>query len=275
MASLQTLKKKLRGIKSTEKLTKAMKSVSAAKYSLLCRRYSNFEAYRNNCYSLYFSYAQDITSFLPEINESAPMGVFVFSSNKGMCGGFNTEIFSFFNGEIKNMPEGTLYFPCGKKAVSYFTEKNIPFSRSFIFSDVPSATEGAEFLDEIMKMLADGIISSVNVIYPEYKNVMVQYPVRRRLFKGIECEKSEDLSESALFVPDRKTVTEHIAERIISAEIYSVILETALGAQAATLTTMRSAYDTAVSYSAMLEIQINRIRQSEVTADVIETSQSE
>ncbi len=275
MASLQTLKKKLKGIKSTEKLTKAMKSVSAAKYSFLNRRFSEFEAYKNSCLSLYSDYSGEIISLIPQVNTLAPMGVFVFASNKGMCGGFNTELFSFFNNERKCMPEDTLFFPCGKKAVGYFTEKGIPFAKSFIFSDTPEAQEGEEFLNELMKMLSEGIISSVFVIYPKYKNVMVQYPVKTELFKGIECEKNEASSDTAFFVPDKKTVIGHIAKRIISAEVYSVILETALGAQAATLTTMRSAYDTAVAYSAMLEVQINRLRQSEVTADVIETSQSE
>ena len=75
-----------------------------------------------------------------------------------------------------------------------------------------------------------------------------------------------------MFVPDRQTVILSTAERVLVSILYKKMLETALGAQAATLTTMRSAYDTACEYSAQLETQINRMRQSQVTADVIENS---
>ena len=75
-----------------------------------------------------------------------------------------------------------------------------------------------------------------------------------------------------MFVPDKKTVISNTAEKILISIIYKKILEAALGAQAATLTTMRSAYDTACEYASQLETEINRKRQSQVTADVIEVS---
>lgn len=271
MATLQALKKKLRGIKSTEKLTKAMKTVSAAKYSKLNRLFGSYSAYADKCTSLYKEYEGEINGYFPDGTDSAPAALFVFSSNKGMCGGFNTEIFNFAVKKIKELPENTLIFPCGKKTVNFFTEKRIPFEKSFIFSDTPSSFEAQEFLNEIFVKRKEGKISAVYIIYPEYKNVMRQIPVITELFsaeKGSTGENDSDI----LFVPDKKTVMETIANKVIFSAVYGIIIETALGAQASTLTTMRSAYDTAVSYSAMLETQINRKRQSEVTADVIETS---
>ena len=102
---------------------------------------------------------------------------------------------------------------------------------------------------------------------------MQQIPVMTELFT-VKSEKAESSQENILFVPDRKTVMESISKKVIFAAVYGFILETALGAQASTLNTMRSAYDTATAYSGMLETQINRKRQSEVTADVIETAKS-
>ena len=74
------------------------------------------------------------------------------------------------------------------------------------------------------------------------------------------------------FTLDKQTVINQTAEKILISILYKKILETALGAQASTLTTMRSAYDTACEYSAQLETEINRKRQSQVTADVLEVS---
>lgn len=271
MATLPELKKKLRGIKSTEKMTKAMKTVSAAKYSKLNRLFGAYSVYKNNCLDMYKKYEKEINSYFPSPDFSAPPALFVFSSNKGMCGSFNTEILNFTAEKLKELPENTLIFPCGKKAVTFFTEKKIPFEKSFVFSDTPSAYEGEEFLKEILLMRERGKISSVYVIYPEYKNVMQRTPVITELFSVKSTDETENDSD-ILFFPDRKTVLETISSKVIFSAVYGIMLETALGAQASTLTTMRSAYDTAVSYSAMLETQINRKRQSEVTADVIETS---
>lgn len=274
MATLQELKKKHRSIKSTEKITKAMKTVSAAKYNCLNRSYGGFSVYSSACFSLYSAYSEEINSVLPDCDINAPRAVFVFTSNKGMCGGFNTELLTFFKNSISDFPEGTLFFPCGKKAAAFFNEKGIPYEKEYTFSDTPTQEECRSFLDELLRMRSEGHISSVYVIYPLYKNVMKQLPVKKELFTA--SEKKQTGSEStALFVPDKTTVIRAIAEKVLFTSVYSVITETALGAQAATLTTMRSSYDTATKYAHMLETQINRKRQSEVTADVIETAQAE
>ena len=273
MATLQELKKKHKGIKSTEKLTKAMKTISAAKYSKLNRAYGGFSCFSEAGFSLYKKYEAEINALLPRAQKDAPPALLVFSSNKGMCGGFNTEIFSFLSEKRKELPENTVLIPCGKKAVAYFSEKKQNFAKSYIFSDTPTSEESEMLLNELLSMRKNGEISSVYVIYPSYKNVMKQIPVMKELFTAgsFSEEHSED---DIIFVPDKDTVLSAVVSKVLSASVYSVVLETALGAQAATLTTMRSAYDTAVKYSQILEIQINRKRQSEVTADVIETAQA-
>lgn len=273
MATLQVLKKKLKGIKSTEKLTKAMKTVSAARFSQLNRISGAYSAYGTTCTELYSEYEKEILEFFPDSSTEAPEAVFIMASNRGMCGGFNSELLSFAKKQLDIFPEGTLFFPCGKKAINFFTEKKIPFSKSFVFSEVPTSDEAKSFLDEILCMRENGIISKVTIIYPSYVNVMKQIPVVKELFTVAPSDTAEKEDRTdILFIPDRKTVMKSIAETVIRTAVFQILLETALGAQAATLTTMRSAYDTATSYCAMLETEINRKRQSEVTADVLETA---
>ena len=269
MATLQELKKKLRGIQSTEKLTKAMKTVSAAKHSSISRVYNEYSVYAKACMSLYEKYEAAVNGYFPKADRTAPAAVFLFLSNKGMCGGFNTETFNFALEELKKLPDNTIIFPCGKKAAQYLTERGIAFSKSFVFSDVPTEAEAKAFLSEILSLRKNGTISDIYMIYPRYKNILTQIPVSKKLF-STSGEETETAEETLFFVPDKGAVMENIAGKVIFAAVFSVILETALGAQAATLTTMRSAYDAASQYAAQLEIQINRKRQSEVTADVIE-----
>ncbi len=273
MATLQELKKKLKAVRSTEKLTKAMKTVSSAKYSSLNRLFGQYSEYSEKCFGLYEKYSDEINSFFPAADPSAPPALFVFSSNKGLCGGFNTEVLNFASDFLQKLPESTLIFPCSKKSLAFFSEKKISMGGSFIFSETPDEKEAADFLDEILKMRKEGKIGTVYTVFPRYKNVMTQQPEATQLFP--EKQKAEGETENEpLFIPDRKTVMESIAKKVLSAFVFGIIAQTALGTQAATLTAMRSAYDTATAYAGQLEIQINRKRQSEVTADVLETSRS-
>ncbi len=268
MATLPELKKKLRSIKSTEKMTKAMKTVAAAKYSRNNRLFDGYSQYSDSCYGVYKKFEGNINAYFPTACDSAPPAVFIFSSNKGMCGGFNTELFNFAAERLKELPKDTKLFPCGKKAINHFSEKMLPFEKGFTFSDTPSYEEAERFLDEILTFREKGEISSVYFIYPVYKNVLKQIPSITELF-SVQEEASDDGDDTQeLFIPDKETVMKEIARKVIFSAVFGIILQTALGAQAATLTTMRSAYDTAVSYSQILETQINRQRQAQITSDL-------
>ena len=147
-------------------------------------------------------------------------------------------------------------------------KKEIPFEKGYELQDIPKYENSSEILDDILNLRQEGKISKVFVVYPQYINMMLQVPKICKLFP----EDGEENSSNVLFLPDKETVSEKVAKLVLRALFYELILETALGAQAATLMTMRSAYDTATEYYEELEGEINRMRQSAVTADVIETS---
>lgn len=269
MASIQYFKKKLRGILSTQKLAKAMKTVSTVKFSRLNSIYGKFSAYGKQCAALYDTYRKETASLLPPAAEDAPACMVVLGADKGLCGNFNTDLFSFALGKIRE--ENAPYIITGgKKAVAYFKEKKISIDQSFFFGDTPAYEDAGRLLEELIRLRAEGKISAVRIIYPRYRNMMLQTPALQELFEA--GESSGAAEEETLFFPDRETFIGKSANEIFQSILYQMLLETALGAQAATLMTMRSAYDTATEYRAQLESQINRERQSAVTADVIETS---
>ncbi|MBQ7295960.1 MAG: F0F1 ATP synthase subunit gamma [Clostridia bacterium] len=265
MATVQSLKKKLQTIRSTTKLTRAMKTASTVKYSKLSGIYSEYEKYADEYLRLYESYPGEFDSVFPCSNPDAPCCYVVISSNKGMCGSFNSELLSFFSG----IYEREIVVSCGKKADEYFEKKGIEVEKSFNFDDIPSYEQAKELFCYIRSLLDEGRASSVKTVYPEYVNMIKQQPVCKELFT---CSQGKAEGEAPLFVPDRETFIKNTAEKIYLSVLYKRVLETALGAQAATLTAMRSAYDTALEYSAKLETEMNRKRQSQVTADVIEIS---
>ena len=268
MPTIQNLKKKLQVILSTQKLTQAMKTASTIKYSKLSALYAGYEKYEAQCSRMYRSYRRDFNAVFSVKNPDAPVLYLLLSSNKGMCGSFNTELFSFFEHKLGEQESHPVVICCGKKGKEYLENKKIPYHKSYLFSDIPSHSDAHALFCDMKELMEDEKISAVKIIYPQYQNMMKQTPTCDDLFTFDQEAENEDL----LFVPDKQTVIVHTAEKILISILYKKILETALGAQAATLTTMRSAYDTACEYSTQLETQINRMRQTQVTADVIEVS---
>lgn len=267
MPAIQSLKKKLRGVRSTQKLTKAMKTVSTVKFSKLNGIYGKHLDYSRQCKAMADSYGGDFSKVFAEKNSEAPVLLLVFTSNKGLCGSFNTEIINFALDELSKH-KNALLFSCGKKGTAYFKAKNVPVFDFCFLSDVPTYEESTALFERIVKLRNEGKVSKVVAVYPRYSNIMSQTPTREELFS--RDDESED--ESRIFVPDRKAALENAAKTVYRDIFYEIVLESALGAQAATLTTMRAAYDTATEYCIQLEGQINRLRQSAVTSDVIETS---
>lgn len=267
MPAIQSLKKQLKGILSTKKLTKAMKTVSTVKFSKLNGVYSEYSNYGKAVEDILNSFGADFLSIAEANDSSAPAAVIVIASNKGLCGNFNAELLNFALEEIEKI--GSSYIiACGKKAISFLKNKKISVKKEYVFDDVPLYDDAASLLEELLKLRKSGEISRVYVVYSKYKNMMLQTPTLVDFFNVSSSENET----AALFVPDKQTVMHKIVKNAFKAKFYELVLESAIGAQAATLMTMRSAYDTATEYAESLEKEINRVRQSAVTADVITTS---
>ncbi len=267
MPSIQSLKKQLRGICSTQKLTKAMKTVATVKFSKLNTAFKQYGEYEKQCNAILSAYGSDFSEYADAADKNAPALVVVMASNKGLCGSFNSDLLKFAKTKITSFDKPYI-IACGKKAVSNFRQHSIFAEKEVVFADIPTMEQSNKLIDEIIAWRKAGNVSDVYVIYPEYVNIMVQKPVMRSLFTTAE---SND-NKQTLIIPDRQMLIANGARTVYHSMFFGIVLETAIGAQAATLTTMRAAYDTATQFRLVLEGLINRKRQSTVTADVIETS---
>ena len=269
MPAIQNLKKQLRSIHSTQKLTKAMKTISTVKFAKLNEIYGHYSEYGHECEKMFEHYGAIFSEILSESNPQAPVGVLVISANKGLCGSFNSELFKFFTEKTAKF-NSPVIIACGKKAISYFKNKKTATQKEYVLDDVPDYGDCCKIFDDIIELRKNGKISRVYVVYQQYHNMLRQTPAICELFSS---QQSSD-SHTAEFVPDRQTVTYKIAKNMYRASMYEFFLEASIGAQAATLMTMRSGYDTATEYAEKLEREINRLRQSAVTDGVLITAEN-
>ncbi len=266
MAAIQSLKKQLRGVRSTQKLTKAMKTVSTVKFSKLSEKYNSYSKYAAECSDMLRLLGVDKDASCCG-DPNAPLAVVVLAGNKGLCGSFNAQIFSYALELISSFSNFVL-IPCGKKAIDYFAKRGFSAEKEVIFGDIPTYTETTVLLDELVDWKRNGKISGIHIIYPKYYNMLRQVPTD---FEFLLSGNSKGEKE-VLYEPDYQTITQSMSKNVLRSMFFELVLETALGVQAATLMTMRSAHETATDYCIRLEGEINRLRQNAVTADVLETS---
>ena len=267
MPEVHSLKKQLRGIRSTQKVAKAMRTASTVKLSKLSGVYGQYSEYGAQCEKMLEQYGSIFLEAFRETDSTAPAAVIVLASNKGLCGTFNAEVLEFAMNQLPRLGAYRL-IPCGREAIRFFQGKKLPVEKAVVFGDIPTYGESCRLFDEVVEWRSAGRASRVFVIYPKYFNMMRQEPTISESF-SVDHPKAD---ETALLIPNRDTIVERCARTVFRAMFYKLVLETALGAQAATLLTMRSAYDTATEYCTELEGRINRLRQSLVTADILETS---
>lgn len=267
MPEIQTLRKQLRGVRSTQKLASAMRTTSLAKFSKLNGIYGRYSEYGAQCEKMLKRYGPIYLEAFREADSAAPAAVIVLASNKGLCGSFNEDILNFAVDQLPRLDAYRL-IPCGREAIRYFRRKKLPAEKTAVLHDIPTYEESCALFDEVVQWRSAGKVSRIIVIYPKYFNMMHQSPTISEAFP-VDRSKAD---EADLLIPDRGTAVERTAKTVFRGMFYKFVLESALGAQATTLMTMRAAYDAATEYCAELEGRINRLRQSMITADIIETS---
>ncbi len=276
MAGMRELKKHLKSVNTTGQLAGAMKTVSSAKFSKLSTAYASYSEYANACSEIIALFGTSLGKILPCKNPDAPECYVIIASNRGLCGGYNTALLSYSDEIITELNQsGKNYkiITVNKIAEAYCREHGIKIEKSFILPDVPDYQSTEPIRAYLTENYTNGTFSGVSFIYERYKNTLTQIPTLKKILpltSGGE-ENQTTPAPDAYFIPDKTAVMKNACMTCLNSTVYSLLLEAATGAQAATLMAMREASDNANDTSAAIELEISRKRQSEVTSSVIET----
>ncbi len=281
MASLQILKKHLGSVRMTGQLAGAMKTVSAAKLNKVNGALQSFSAYHGICQKITEAFGSALDGVYPCKNPDAPVCYVILGSNRGLCGGYNMELYNFVKRVLaENEAAGgrAVCLVTGKHAVTHYQDSAdaMTVAQSWILPDVVRFADGEELFSYALQLYTEGQVSAVVVLYQHFVNMLTQTPAKAVLLPmattAADTETKPDKAAAPLYVPDRETVLAQAAHTCLRASLHMLLLESAAGHQAATLVAMRSAFDNAEKSAAALEAEISRQRQSQVTSSVIETS---
>ncbi len=284
MASLDDLKKRISSVKSTQKITKAMKMVAAAKLRRAQESAEKGRPFSEKMNNIILNLSNSITDkenasqFLVGTGKDNIHLCVVITSDRGLCGGFNTNICrkakSYFEKILKEGKTLKIYTVGSKgedqlkRAYGSYIVDKINFKG---FKNI-TYKEAEEVGSKIIKLFNESQFDVCKIFYNQFKNVMTQIPQAQQIIP-IENEKNDErknTDNSYEFEPEENDILDNLLPRNISTQIFKAFLENAASEQGSRMTAMDSATRNAGELVDKLTITYNRSRQAVITKELIE-----
>ncbi|MHA7649514.1 F0F1 ATP synthase subunit gamma [Mycobacterium sp. ML4] len=288
-ATLRELRGRIKSAGSIKKITKAQELIATSRIG---KAQARLHAAR--------PYAFQITSMLTTLSAEAALdhpllveredprraGVLVVSSDRGLCGAYNSsifrrseELFSLLREEGKQ----PVLYTVGRKALNYFSFRNWDIKQSWTgFSEQPKVENASEIAETLVSTFMAGTgddendeeqgVDELHIVFSEFKSMMSQTAVAHRIAPLVVEYVEEDTGLHTLysFEPDATTLFEALLPRYLTTRVYAALLESAASELASRQRAMKSATDNADDLIKDLTLQANRERQAQITQEISE-----
>ena len=273
MASMREIKRRKTSIQSTAQITKAMKLVSTVKFQKAKVKAETTRPYFDKMYetvSSILSRSGNIHHRYLMQGESQKKAVIVITSNRGLAGGYNSNILKLVQSEIAG--KDAVVLPIGKKALDYFRSKQIPTFTEH-YAEAAELTVGDCFSvsKQVSKAFLAGEFDQIVVAYTNFVSVLAQTPAAMQLLPLKKPEKKESTNQGdILYEGDSEEVFAAIIPEYLGGVIYGALCESRASEQAARRAAMDSATQNADDMIDDLSLKFNRARQAAITQEITE-----
>ncbi|AEI15338.1 ATP synthase gamma chain [Flexistipes sinusarabici DSM 4947] len=278
MSGMRDIKRKIGSVKNTQKITNAMKMVSAAK---LRRAQEAMEAalpYADKIYEVVQNISKrvnpEIHKLLQPKEEVKNIGVIVITSDRGLCGAFNSNVNKLFSQFRREHSDKDFKLICvGKNGYEYVKRRDYEIEEKYIsFGGKITYDDAITIGDSAVKLFNDDEIDELYVVYNEFKSVASQIAKVKKILP-LDFETEEETGESVvdyLYEPDPNTLVKEIIPRFINFTIYSCILESVAGEHGARMAAMDNATRNAGEMIKKLTLNYNKARQAAITTEILD-----
>ncbi len=282
----RAIKKRIQSVSKIKTITRAMELVATSKIKKAEDRINATRPYAQKMVDLMTNLASatgDLSHPLLDVREKIEnTGILVLTSNRGMCGAFNTNIMKRaeqFARDEQAAGHGVKLLTVGKKGYSYFNFRGYEITESYSdISDAPTFEEAQMLAARLMEMYVDHEVDSVNIIFNHFRSVADQKPVVFTLFP---LEKPEEVDQAGgqaapaveyLYEPDAVDIIAKLLPAYAETVTYRSLLESAASEQGARRTAMKAATDNSEEMIKSLTMSFNRARQAQITQELAEIS---
>ena len=276
--SMQDIKRRIKSVSSTERITNSMKLISAGKLRKARKLYEetteNALFITNTISELFHSSLDVPTKYLRSSRGRGRTVYIVVTGSKGLCGGFNTNVLKRAQMKIDGENSVPHIGAIGSKGLEYFEKRGYAIYDSYLTPpESISFLETEEISRPIIDMYDDGEIDQVVLIYTSFVNAMEQKVVEKTLLPfhiERDPEKAYAAEQITEYEPSVEEVFNYLIPKYVEMELYASVIESATCEHAARRTAMESATDNAREMLSNLNLQYNRARQAAITDQIIE-----
>jgi len=284
MANTRELRRRIKSIKNTSQITKAMQMVAATKMRRAQNQATSGRPYVENL-------SEALSRLIPRIdmeahplltgNDSKTVGVVLLSTDKGLVGALNTNLVRTL---ASHMSSGNIvYYTVGRKGRSFVARTGKDLKADFENLDVITFRQAKQLSKLVMDAFKTGEIGEAYLVYPQFVSTLRQEPKRVKLLPidlesvipanaGIQLKKEDgnDGNKDFLFEPDADALLDYLLVHHIEEQIYQALLETKASEHSARMIAMQNATDNAKELVSDLQLTYNQTRQASITTELLE-----
>lgn len=274
MASMRDIKRRIRSVKSTQQITRAMKMVAAAKLRKAQTAVIAARPYSDNLDTIIKRLVGCLSSFTHPLlveNPEGKVAYVVVSADKGLCGGYNQNLLRLARQELDRTEAKTSLTVVGRKGREYFLRRDYQVDEEYLdFGDLPDFTQARELARELMEVYIQQKLKQMFLVYTKFESVINHQPVVVPLLPIIPaaCETRDE--KEYIYEPGEHEVMSNLLPRFVEVTMYRVILESKASEHGARMTAMDSATENAEDMIARLTLSYNRARQAAITTEISE-----
>jgi F-type H+-transporting ATPase subunit gamma len=296
MASQRDVKDRISSVKNIQKITRAMEMVAAARLRRAEQRIEALRPYADALRRMTRQAAQAAgaeASRLPLLSEhdsTDKIGLLLVTGDRGLAGGFNSQIIRAgmrIGQEYDEDDKQIAWFATGRRGVSSLTFRGRELSGSYTgFADKPAYADARSIADDLVTAYADGALDRVEIVYNAYISPLTQQvkretllPISRATIAAEDDDEKDDRDAGepgpgaralVAYEPDPEEILKRLVPDYVEVSIFRALVESTAGFFGAQMTAMRSASDNAGEIITDLTLQMNRVRQAEITQEIME-----
>jgi F-type H+-transporting ATPase subunit gamma len=276
MSQLIQIKQRIKAIKVIKKITHAMRLISMSSRLKMMKNSENLQSFRNEITPLLCSLEEKYTA--PTTIQHNPTNIIILiASEKGLCGTFNSTIFSYFQNHTKDQIHSHTFITIGKQAGDFLVKQNIPVAARFDKLNSHQLENAATFLYEYLVQNKNNY-NTVTCFYNHSKTFFVQEPQKYQLLPTApqnNCNLTSSIDvQDYHWAQDPKDVIECIFQSLLKLNILYILAQSIIAEQSARFLSMDSSTRNAENLLKKMNLEYNKIRQTKITKELAELMSS-
>jgi len=283
MPSTRDIRRRIKSVKNTAQITKAMQMVAAAKMRKAQQAALVGRPYAQLLTEIMTEAAANMSGFDHPLMQPRPVvkrAVILVGTDRGLCGGLNSNL---FREASKLDKDTTVFVTAGRKASQFIARTKRNLAAEFSFKDTPQFAEARAISKFAQDLFLKGEVDAVDILYPRFINTLTQQPQTvpflpigklAAVTAGINVPQPDLASKTSAevfeFEPDEETVLGELLPHSLNFQMHQILLETKASEQSARMVAMKNATDNAQQIIKDLTLEYNKLRQANITKELLE-----